>query len=174
MWRALLKLTGVKLKILSLYHPESDSASERSNKTVNQCVRFHVGQNKKGWVRALPQIRFDMMNTVNVSTGFSGFQLKLGRSPRVIPPLVPVNLPDDLINTPEAVVALAVVERVVTDVAEAKDNLLSAKVAQADSVNVSRGKEVAHKVGDLVMLSMLNHRRDYKHKGEKPVAKFMP
>ena len=41
-WRALHKLTGVKLKLLSAYHPETNRSSERSNKTINQCLRYHV------------------------------------------------------------------------------------------------------------------------------------
>jgi len=43
----LTKLTGVKLKMSSAYHPETDGASERSNKTVNQLLRFHVKRNQK-------------------------------------------------------------------------------------------------------------------------------
>jgi hypothetical protein len=70
-WRALMKLTGVKLKMSSAYHPETDGSSERSNKTVNQMLRFHVNRNQKGWVCALPRIRFQIMNTVNPSTKFS-------------------------------------------------------------------------------------------------------
>jgi hypothetical protein len=32
------------------------------------------------------------MNTINASTGFSPFQLRLGRSPRIIPPIIPKSL----------------------------------------------------------------------------------
>jgi hypothetical protein len=39
-------------------------------------------------VRALPKVRFDIMNTVNESTGFSPFTLKTGRSPKLVPSLV--------------------------------------------------------------------------------------
>ncbi|EDR02339.1 reverse transcriptase-RNase H-integrase [Laccaria bicolor S238N-H82] len=53
-WRALHKLTGIKLKLSTSYHPETDGASERTNKTVNQALRFHVERNQMGWVRALP------------------------------------------------------------------------------------------------------------------------
>lgn len=41
-WRTLHKLTGVKLKLSTVYHPETDGASERTNKTINQCLRYHV------------------------------------------------------------------------------------------------------------------------------------
>lgn len=174
LWRALLKLTGIRMKMSSSFHPETDGASERTNKTVNQAVRYHVERNQKGWVRALPKIRFDMMNTVNASTGFSGFQLKLGRSPRLIPPLMPSELPPDLVNSSEAAVAEAVIRQVSKDVADARDNMLAAKVAQTHSANASRGTEVTYKVGDKVMLSTYNRRRDYKRKGQKRAAKFMP
>ena len=79
-WKALTKLTGVNLKMSTVYHPETDDSSERSNKTIDQMLRYHVRRNQKGWVRALPRIRFQIMNTVNASTNFSGFQLHLGRS----------------------------------------------------------------------------------------------
>ena len=49
-WKHLHKLTGVKLKMSTAYHPETDGASERSNKTVIQAIRFHVERNQQGWV----------------------------------------------------------------------------------------------------------------------------
>jgi hypothetical protein len=50
-WKALHTLTGVHLKMSTAYHPQTDGASERTNKTLNQCVRYHVERNQKGWVR---------------------------------------------------------------------------------------------------------------------------
>jgi len=41
-WRALHHLTGVKLKMSTAYHPQTDGSSEHSNKTVNQCLHYHV------------------------------------------------------------------------------------------------------------------------------------
>jgi len=43
-WKALHTLTGVKLKMSSAYHPQTDGSSERTNKTINQCVRFHLNR----------------------------------------------------------------------------------------------------------------------------------
>jgi hypothetical protein len=31
------------------YHPETDGASERLNKTINQCLHYHVERNQLGW-----------------------------------------------------------------------------------------------------------------------------
>jgi hypothetical protein len=133
-WKVLTKLTGVKLKMLSAYHPETDGSSKRSNKTVNQLLRYHVKRNQKGWVRALPCIRFQIMNMVNASTGFSGFQLHLGRSPRVMPPIVLQSLPVDLQTAGDA--ATAIIDRLTNDVAQARDNLLLTKITQATGLQV--------------------------------------
>jgi hypothetical protein len=80
-WKCLCKLTGVKLKMSSAYHPQTDGGSKWTNKTINQCIRFFVRRNQKGGTKALNLIRFNIMNSTNESTGFSRFQLHLSRSP---------------------------------------------------------------------------------------------
>ena len=47
LWKALHKLTGIKLKSSTAYHPETDGTNECTNKTVNQCLHFHVDRIKK-------------------------------------------------------------------------------------------------------------------------------
>ena len=168
-WLAFNKLTNVCLRMSSAYHPQSDGASERTNKTLNQCLRYHVDRNQSGWRRALPRIRFQMMNTVNASTGFSPFQLRMGRSPRLIPPLV-----CDRANDLEDTRASEVIERLASDTMEAKDNLLRAKTDQAISANLHRADDFPFQVGGKVMLSTLHRRHEYKSKGQHRVAKFMP
>jgi hypothetical protein len=138
-WNTLTKLTGIKLKMSSAYHPETNGSSERSNKTINQMLCFHVKRSQKGWVRALPRIRFQIMNMVNASTGFSGFQLHMGRSPHIIPPLVPSTV--DLTNTDTSSLAAELITRVNNDVADAHDNLLLAKITQAHHTNKSRAPD---------------------------------
>src|SRR6202040_3524429 len=118
-WNALTDLCGVKLKMSSSYHPQTDGSSERMNKTVNQSLRYHVERSQTGWVHALPHIRFAIMNTVNASTGFSNFQLHLGRSPHLIPPIVPTELPDNLHSA--ASTAEKLILDIQTDVLEAQD-----------------------------------------------------
>ena len=154
------------------YHPQTDSASERTNKTINQSIRFHVEWNQKGWVRALPRIRFCMMNTINALTGYSGFQLRLGRSPRLILPIVPTSLPAKLRSAASA--AESIISRIAMDVADAKDNLLLAKLTQASGANKSRGKEISYQIGDKVMLSTFHRRCEYQQKGDGRAVKFFP
>ncbi|PSS05114.1 hypothetical protein PHLCEN_2v3941, partial [Hermanssonia centrifuga] len=149
-WKALHRLTGVKLKMSTLFHPDTDGSSGRSNRTIIQALRYHVERNQKGWVRALPLVRFNHMNTINALTGFTPFQLLFGRHPRVILPLV--SNPET--NTPaETFDANKFLSRLDADVMEAQDNLLLAKSNQAYHADKSRGLEHVYKVGDKVLLS---------------------
>jgi hypothetical protein len=92
-WKALMKLSGIKHKMSTAFHPQTDGSSERSNKTVIQALRFHVEHNQAGWAKALPKVRFDMMNTINASTGFTPFMLKLAHASRLISPLLDIEDP---------------------------------------------------------------------------------
>ena len=57
---------------------------------------------------------------------------------------------------------------------EAQDNLISAKVSQAYQANKHRSFFFPFKVGDRVVLSTLNRRREIKAGDPNRVAKFMP
>ena len=173
-WNHLHKLTGIKIKMSTAYHPQTDGSSERSNKTVIQSLRFHVERNQQGWVRALPRIRFNIMSTVNKSTGFTPFQLRLGRSPRIIPPLLPKTPEDTDIETPPAIAARTIIERLEHDVWEAQDNMIKAKISQAHHANKTRSMDFPFQVGQRVRLSTLHRRREYKSRDQKRVVKFMP
>ena len=132
-------------------------------------LHYHIECNQRGcWFHALPRVWFDILNTINTSTGYSGFQLKTGHSPRIIPPLIPLDEVDDVAR------ALDVLQRLHDDIQEAKDNLLKAKVSQAEFVNRHWRDEVVFATVDRVMLSTFHQRRDYLQKDDKHIAKFMP
>ena len=114
------------------------------------------------------------MNLVNTSTRFSNFQLRLSCSPRIIPLLVPTTLSGPSTTEDDTSRAREVIERVQTDVAEAKDNLLLAKIFQTYHANIHRSPEPQFQIGDKVMLSTLHCRQEFKKKGKKWVAKFFP
>lgn len=111
------------------------------------------------------------MNTVNKSTGFSPFQLRMGRSPRLIPPLIQ-QLESATHN--KSIEARTIIERLAHDVWEAQDNLLKAKISQARQANKHRIGTFPFEVGQRVRLSTLHRRREYKSKDNKRVVKFMP
>jgi hypothetical protein len=144
------------MKMLTAYHPETDGVSERSNKTIVQMLHYHVHQNQKGWVHALPHICFQIMNTVNASTGFSGFQLHLSCSPRALPLIIPNTVPIELQDAADN--ANILIQQLKDDIAEARDNLLLTKVTQAHYANTTWGPDPQYKEGDLVMLLTTNQR----------------
>ncbi|KIJ50025.1 hypothetical protein M422DRAFT_94605, partial [Sphaerobolus stellatus SS14] len=108
------------------------------------------------------------MNTVNASTGFMPFQLKTGRSPHLIPPLVSKDV--QTLTSAEAD-AQTIINNLHTDIQEAQDRLLAVKIQQAYHANQHRGPEDVFQIGDLVMLSTANRRRNYMRNGKKRVAK---
>jgi len=170
-WKALHTLTGVHLKMSTAYHPQTNGASEHTNKMLNQCIHFHVEHNQKGWVQALPIIHFNIMNSVNGLTGFSGFQIQMGWSPHVIPPLVPGTLS---VNTSEETVAHSIILQIETDMAKAKNALLGAKILQVFCTNKSCGHKDIYLVGNKVMLATLHHCQEFKAGDKTRVAKFFP
>ena len=157
------------MKMSSAYHPQTDGSSERTNKTVIQCIRFAVERDQKGWVQALPKVRFDIMNTLNASTGFTPFQLRFGKTPRILPPIIP----NDGEGHEESS-AREIVARMRPIQMEAQDNLLGAKVNQANQENQHRQLTFPFKIGDRVVLSTAHRRRAYKSGDQTRAAKFMP
>jgi hypothetical protein len=72
-----------------------------------------------------------MMSTVNKSTSFSPFQLRLGHTPRILPLLVTIT------PTSEGAESLAFefLKLMHIDTLEAQDNLTQAKISQSIQAN---------------------------------------
>ena len=130
-WAHLIILTDIKHKLSLNYHPQSNGASERTNGTVNQCIHFHVSRNQKGWVQALPVIQFQIMKTVNKSTGYTPFQLRFGWMPQILPPII--NPPAK--TSSEYISACEIIDNLRNDVADTRDNLMLAKITQSHHPN---------------------------------------
>lgn len=173
-WREFVQLTGVSLKMSSAFYPQTDGASERTNKTMNQMLRYVVNRQQQGWVKVLPTLRFALMSTVNASTGYTPFYLRMGYTPRLIPllaadSLAPAPTLPDAVNQ-----ARNQVRMLQESVKDAQDALFEAKTRQAHFANAHRAPDDQFAVGDKVMLSTLNRRRDYKAQDPTRTAKLMP
>jgi hypothetical protein len=129
-------LTGVQIKLSTAYHPQTDGASEHTNKTVNQCLYYNVQHSQKGWVQALPKICFDIMNTINQSTKTSPFILHFRCSPQVIPPQNPSLLPAEA--TSEEQCTHDVMNTLNNISTEVQDCLLMAKITQTTPNKVQK------------------------------------
>ena len=89
--------------------------------------------------------------------GFSPFQLCMGQSPCLIPPLssIPVTDPHDVDKDYTA--ACNLIEHINTDIPEVQDNLLVAKITRSEFTNCHHADEDVSSPGNKVLLSM-KHR----------------
>ena len=97
------------------------------------------------------------MNTTNSSMGFSPFQLHMGQSPHLIPPLssIPVMDPPDIDEDYTA--ACNLIECINTDVSEVQDNLLVVKIMQSKFINHHCADEDVSSPGNKVLLLTKHH-----------------
>ena len=80
-WRKLHALLNVELRLSSAFHPQTDGATERANRTMTQMLRQCVNSKQSDWVIKLPAIEFAMNSARSSTTGFSPFYLNYGRNP---------------------------------------------------------------------------------------------
>lgn len=101
------------------------------------------------------------MNTINKSTGFSPFQPHLGHSPHILPPLIPTSP-----SSNNELSAETLLECMHTDMCEARNNLMAAKISQAVQANKYCAADPVFKVGDFVMLNTANRHREFREKAD--------
>jgi hypothetical protein len=57
-WKRLHQLIGTNLRMSSAYHPQTDGATERANRTITQMLRQCIQPDQKNWVSKLLAIQF--------------------------------------------------------------------------------------------------------------------
>jgi len=80
-WKRFHRLLGTQLRMSSAFHPQTDGATERANRTVTQMIWQCVRPDQKDWVTKLPAIEFAINSAWSSTTGFSPFQLNYVRNP---------------------------------------------------------------------------------------------
>jgi transposase InsO family protein len=146
-WKHLHSLLGVKLRMSSAYHPETDGSTERANRTVTQIIRQCISPDQKDWVNKLPGIEFAINLARSDSTGYSPFFLNTGRIPRSMV----WNSPSDSRYPGVAKFAQIVKHAVMS----AHDSILAAHVKQTRDANRHR-RAVPFTKGGLVYISTKN------------------
>ena len=146
-WKRLHELIGTKLGMSSAYHPQSDGATERANRTVTQMLRQCVVPNQRDWVSKLPAIEFALNSARSESTGYALFFLNSGQMPRSM--IWGSRVSDEY----PAVRVFARQRRLA--LISAHDSILEARVKQVRAANRRRRPE-PFKEGDLAYVSMKN------------------
>jgi hypothetical protein len=81
-WQSLTDLLGIKHKMSTSYHPQTDGQTERTNQTIEQYLRCYVNYKQDNWVQLLPIAQFAFNNNKSV-TGISPFYANYGRHPEL-------------------------------------------------------------------------------------------
>ena len=144
-WRQLMSLTGTSLDMSTARHPQTDGQTERMNRTLEEMLRAYATVTPD-WDALLPALEFAYNDSVHASTGQSPFYVNYGFHPRS-----PLGLLSQahIISCPESRDFLA---RIAQATDTAKSMLQSAQARQATAYN-RRRRDLAFKVGDLVLLS---------------------
>ena len=80
-WQFLMKNLGIKQKLSSAYHPETDGQTEKVNDTLEQYLRCYSNYLQTNWVKLLPLAEFAYNSAVHDSSKFSPFVATYGYEP---------------------------------------------------------------------------------------------
>lgn len=77
-------LLGLKPYLTTAYHPQANEQTERFNKTIAQCLRHYVEENRPDWDLYVQPLTYAYTMQVHKSTGTTPFDLILSRHPQLI------------------------------------------------------------------------------------------
>lgn len=146
-WENLTMALGIKRRMSSSYHPESDGQTERTNRTLEHMLRAFTTDHELTWQSALPMVEFAYNNTVHSSTGYSPFFLNYGKNPRIISPIADESIPCES--------AEAFLQRMAMIQEDATERLQKAQNKQQQNANKSRVIREFN-IGEWVMLNTTN------------------
>ena len=72
---------GIKRKLSTAFHPQTDGQTEKQNSTTEAYLRHFVNFEQDDWARFLPMAEFAYNNMKNVSTDHISFELNCGYHP---------------------------------------------------------------------------------------------
>ncbi|SLM40434.1 reverse transcriptase domain protein [Lasallia pustulata] len=81
-WQSLSDQLGIKHKLSTAYHPQTDGQTERTNQTLEQYLRCYVNYEQNNWVSMLPTAQFAFNNAPG-PTGISPFYANYGKHPEI-------------------------------------------------------------------------------------------
>ena len=149
-WKQLTTLAGVKRKMSSAAHPQTDGVTEQANRTIAAMARTYIDHSPRDWAQRLPTLEIAYNDSVNASTGYSPYFLCSGTNP-----ILPLSLYAAPTFRTAQTVDKSVQEyigRMRADVAFARVAMAEAQARQQKYANKSR-RHIVFEVGDLVFLS---------------------
>ena len=81
--KELNKMLGIKTKLSTAFHPQTDGQTERMNQEVEQHLRFFIEHRQKNWPEWLVMAEFAINNKVYMATKISPFMANYGKELRM-------------------------------------------------------------------------------------------
>lgn len=93
-FQTLCERLGIKSKLSTAYHPQTDGQTERANQEIEAYLRIYCGTAPNTWADAIPDLEFSHNLQTHSVTKTSPFNIILGYNPIPIPPVIEsTNLP---------------------------------------------------------------------------------
>ena len=152
-WQSLMDLCGVKTRMSSARHPQTDGASEVMNRMVENYIRCFCSFEQTDWDVLLPSAEFAYNSAVSEDIGLSPFEVNLGWKPKapldtLFQSIVPLEALSDFRDRLQAV----------ADDAMYAHQLAKARQTAEASVHF---KKPTYQVGDQVWVSRKLFRDSY-------------
>lgn len=146
-WKELMRHLGTNLLMSTSYHPQTDGQSERTNRTLLDCMTALVLEGAESWLSCLPVIELAYNSSVHASTNFAPYEADRGSPIRL-----PLHfLPAAMVDLPGNPLARGFLEFKRELYKEVQEGLKRAQEIQKKYAD-KRRRDVRYEVGDRVLL----------------------
>ncbi|KAL6538163.1 hypothetical protein OROGR_012151 [Orobanche gracilis] len=142
-WKSLQEALGSKLRLSSMYHPQTDGQTERTIQSLEDLLRACVLEQGGSWDTYLPLIEFTYNNSYHSSIGMAPFEALYGRRCRT--PLCWHESGERVVLGPEIV-------RETTEKVKLVREKMKAAQSRQKSYHDKRRKDLEFQAGDHVFL----------------------
>jgi len=142
--RELNEMLGIKSKLSTAFHPQTDGQTERVNQELEQYLRMFIDHRQKQWPEWLGMAEFTYNNKAHSSTKMSPFKANYEQDPR---------MGFEGRKKGKYAEAEKFIEKMKEIQEEAKAALGKAQADMKKYTNKKRSDVKEYKVGDLIMLS---------------------
>jgi hypothetical protein len=146
-WRDLFRLAGVKLKMSTAFHPQTDGQTEAVNKMIAMYLRCLTGDRPRAWLDWLPWAEYCYNTAHHSALRTSPFKVMYGRDPPALLPYTAGASQTEAVDT--------LLQDRDTFLEEVRDRLLQAQV-YAKKYYDANHRALEFAVGDWVWLRLLH------------------
>lgn len=151
-WRELFRLSDTRLRMSSVYQPQTDGQTEVLNHIIEQSLRAFVHNKPSTWGKFLSWVEWSYNTSCHSSSGMSPYKITFGKKPfnilQYLAGTSVVAANDDMLTNMEAVSA------------EVRKKLLKAQALMKQNADKKK-KDANLKEGDWVMVKLYPHRQAF-------------